>query len=169
LKAVYSGIDALVKRRCMLVPQLVQAAKGYLQHEREALQDVIVLNDQARAASQAVAADPSMPEAVIELNNTETALKASLRHLLAVVEYYPGLKASVRMNRLVEELNSTEYRIVAANKSFNSVVSDYNTTRDKMPNWFVSRPMRFKRAVMLKVPASREQAAPSPDPAPSNG
>jgi LemA protein len=158
-KSAYSLVEAQLKRRYELIPNLVETAKEYLNHERETLEDIIRFKELARAASQRAAGDPSVPESIMELNLAEADLKGSLRHLLAVVEYYPNLKASATMARLTNELNSTESKISSAHQSFNHVVQDYNILRDKFPNLFISRPLGFRQAEPLQINRSEERKA----------
>src|SRR5262245_48172820 len=107
-KNAFAQIDVQLKRRYDLIPNLVEAVKGYMAHERETLDAVIKARNSAFAASQQVAANPSDPAKVKELNQAEAQLGGALGRLFALSEAYPDLKANQNMLALQEELTSTE-------------------------------------------------------------
>src|ERR1700752_3548951 len=93
-KNAFAQIDVQLKRRYDLIPNLVEAVKGYMRHERETLDAVIKARNSAMAAEQKVAANPSDPSAVRELNQAEAQLGGVLGRLFALPEACPGLKAN---------------------------------------------------------------------------
>ncbi|HEY1297487.1 MAG TPA: LemA family protein, partial [Chloroflexota bacterium] len=107
----FAQIDVQLKRRYDLIPNLVEAVKGYMGHERETLDAVIKARNSAMAAEQKVAAKPSDPAAIREHNQAEAQLGGVLGRLFALSEAYPDLKANQNMIALQEELTSTENRI----------------------------------------------------------
>src|SRR3989344_3947206 len=107
-KNSFSQIDVQLKRRYDLIPNLVETAKGYLQHERGTLEAVITARNQAVTASQAAAANPGDPGAMKGLMGAEAGLAGALGKLFALAEAYPNLKANENMMQLSEELTSTE-------------------------------------------------------------
>ncbi|MGB6753311.1 MAG: LemA family protein, partial [Xanthobacteraceae bacterium] len=110
-KNAFAQIDVQLKRRYDLIPNLVEAVKGYMRHERETLDAVIKARNSAMAAEQKVATNPSDPAAMGELNRAETQLGGTLGRLFALSEAYPDLKANQNMLALQEELASTENKI----------------------------------------------------------
>src|SRR5215510_8387085 len=90
----FAQIDVQLKRRYELIPNLVEAVKGYMGHERKTLDAVIKARSSAMAAEQKVAANPSDPAAMRELNQAETQLGGTLGRLFALSEAYPDLKAN---------------------------------------------------------------------------
>src|SRR5262249_52759314 len=104
LRERFAQIDVQLKRRYELIPNLVEAVKGYMGHERETLDAVIKARNSAMAAEQKVAANPSDPAAMRELNQAEVQLGGTLGRLFALSEAYPDLKANQNMLALQEEL-----------------------------------------------------------------
>ncbi len=110
-KNAYAQIDVQLKRRYDLIPNLVETAKGYLQHERGTLEAVITARNVASSANAKAAQNPGDAEAMKQLGGAETALTGTLGRLFAVAEAYPDLKANQEMMRLMEELTSTENKV----------------------------------------------------------
>src|SRR5512138_3940537 len=107
-KNAFSQIDVQLKRRYDLIPNLVETAKGYLKHERQTLDAVILARNQASTAAQRAASSPGDAAAMRDLAGAETALGGALGRMFALAEAYPDLKANTTMNQLSEELASTE-------------------------------------------------------------
>ncbi|MGB6658927.1 MAG: LemA family protein, partial [Xanthobacteraceae bacterium] len=122
-KNAFAQIDVQLKRRYDLIPNLVEAVKGYMRHERETLDAVIKARNSAMAAEQKVATNPSDPAAMGELNRAETQLGGTLGRLFALSEAYPDLKANQNMLALQEELASTENKIGFARQAFNDAAT----------------------------------------------
>ena len=155
----FAQIDVQLKRRYDLIPNLVEAVKGYIAHERETLDAVVKARNSAMAAEQKVAANPSDPAAVRELNQAETQLGGILGRLLALSEAYPDLKANQNMLALQEELSSTENKIAFARQGFNDAVATYNIRREVFPAVKVAGLFGFEEAVLLET-AQTERAPP---------
>ena len=100
LKNAFAQIDVQLKRRYDLIPNLVETAKSYMEHERETLEAVIQARNQAQQAEQKVADQPDDPEAMQNLMGAEQALSGSLGRLFALSENYPDLKANQNMMQL---------------------------------------------------------------------
>src|SRR5205823_5495886 len=109
VRNAWSQIDVQLKRRHDLIPNLVNTARGYMQHEREVLENV------TRARTAAMEAGGNVAERAA----SENALTQTLRSLFAVTEAYPDLKADANMRALQEELTSTENRIAFARQFYN--------------------------------------------------
>jgi LemA protein len=147
----FAQIDVQLKRRYDLIPNLVEAVKGYMAHERETLDAVIKARNSAMAAEQKVAANPGNPEAVREHNQAEAQLGGFLGRLFALSEAYPDLKASQNMLALQEELASTENKIAFARQAFNDAVASYNIRREVFPANTVAGMFGFKEAALLET------------------
>ena len=132
----FAQIEVQLKRRYDLIPNLVETAKAYLQHERETLQTVIQARNTALAGLKAAAANPANPSAIESLASAESRLGAALGQLSVVVENYPDLKASANMQQVSEELSSTENKIAFARQAFNDFVMEYNNYRQSFPPIF---------------------------------
>jgi len=159
-KNAFAQIDVQLKRRYELIPNLVEAVKGYLAHERETLDAVIKARNSAMAAEQKAAANPSDPAAMRELNQAETQLGGILGRLFALSEAYPDLKANQNMLALQEELSSTENKIAFARQAFNDAAANYNIRREVFPANTVAGMFDFKAAALLET-AETERAAPN--------
>lgn len=129
----FAQIEVQLKRRHDLIPNLVETAKGYLNHERETLQAVIEARNTAAAGLKAAAANPGSAQAMAQLGGAEGALTQAMGRLNVVMEAYPDLKASQNMQQLSEELTSTENKVAFARQAFNDAVMHYNTYRQSFP------------------------------------
>jgi len=157
-KNSFAQIDVQLKRRYDLIPNLVETAKGYMQHERQTLEAVIAARNQASSAGQKAASDPSNASAIQGLIGAESVLSGALGKLFAVVEAYPDLKANQTMQTLMEELTSTENKISFARQAYNDSVMSYNTTRESFPDLLIAGPLGFKEAQLFEIvkPEERE-------------
>ncbi len=157
-KNAFSQINVQLQRRYDLIPNLVETAKAYMQHEKGTLQAVIDARNQAATAIRHAASGPENPQAIQDLIGAETKLDASLGRFFALAENYPDLKANQTMAQLMEELSSTENRVAFARQAYNDAVMNYNTYRERFPNIFIADPLNFGAAQMFEVenPASRQ-------------
>lgn len=158
-KNAFAQIDVQLKRRYDLIPNLVETAKGYMQHERQTLEAVVAARNQASAAVQKAASDPSDASAVKGLIGAESVLTGALGRLFAVVEAYPDLKANQTMLSLMEELTSTENKISFARQSYNDSVMTYNTTRESFPDLLIANPLGFREAQLFEITKPEEREA----------
>jgi len=156
-KNAYAQIDVQLKRRYDLIPNLVEAAKGYLTHERQTLEAVIAARGAAVNAAQRAAAAPGDPSAMAGLAQAEGALGGALGRLLAVFEAYPDLKANQNILQVQEELTSTENRVAFARQGYNDSVMAYNTRRESFPDNIVAGLFAFKEAMLLEATESKEE------------
>ncbi len=117
----FSDIDVQLKRRYDLIPNLVEAVKGYMTHEASVFQNVTNARAQAMQATGAAKAD------------AENQLSGTLKSLFAVAENYPQLKANENFLSLQSELTDTEDKIQAARRFYNGMVRDLNTKIQVFP------------------------------------
>jgi LemA protein len=157
-KNAYAQIDVQLQRRYDLIPNLVETAKGYMKHERETLEAVIAARNSAYSASSNAAQNPGDAQAMQQLGNAEAQLTGSLGRLLALSESYPDLKADSSMNRVMEELSSTENKVGFARQGFNDAVTNYNTKREVFPNNLIAG--GFSPANLLEEAAPEVRQAP---------
>ncbi len=158
LANAYAQIDVQLKRRYDLIPNLVDVARKYVQHERETLEAVIAARNGAKSASDAARARPADAARIGALAGAEGALLGAMKQLAVVVEAYPELKADATLRELSEELGHTENRIAFARQAFNDSVLDYNNTAQQVPTNLVAGVFGFKPAAMLEAtttPAER--------------
>ena len=157
----FGQIDVQLKRRYDLIPNLVEVARGYLQHEAAPLQAVIQARGQAQGAADAARAAPSAAH-LGALAAAEGALGAGLGRLMAVAESYPELKADAAMRQLSEELASTENRLGFARQAYNDQVLEFNDEATQFPALLVARLLGFAAAPMLEATRSaQEREAPA--------
>ena len=132
----FAQIEVQLKRRHDLIPNLVEAVRGYLQYEQNVLTDVT----NARAAAVSAGAQGPAEQAA-----AENALTGTLRSLFAVVENYPDLKANQNVLELQEQLTTTENQISFSRQHYNASVLDYNTAIATFPNLLLAGPFGFTR------------------------
>ena len=134
----FAQIEVQLKRRYDLIPNLVETAKGYLDHERETLEEVTKARDAAASVLTEAAMDPSNADAIRNLAKQEGLLQGALSRLNVAVEAYPDLKANQNMMQVSEELTSTENKIAFARQAFNDQVMNYNTYRQSFPQIIIA-------------------------------
>ncbi len=156
----YGQIDVQLKRRYDLIPNLVEAVKGYMTHEKGTLEAVISARNQAANASAKAAANPGDPEAMKTLMIAESSLGGTLGRLFALSEAYPDLKANQNMMQLQEELTSTENKVGFSRQAFNDSIMDYNIYRETFPNVIVAGMTGFVTAQQFTLENPTEREAP---------
>ena len=159
-KNAFSQIDVQLKRRHDLIPNLVETAKAYMQHESKTLEAVTQARNLAQSAGGRAAANPGDPAAMQELAGAEAGLTGALGRLLAVAENYPDLKANQNMLQLTEELTSTENKVSFARQAYNDSVMAYNTKREVFPTNIIAGIFNFAAAELFQVENPAEREAP---------
>jgi LemA protein len=132
----FAQIEVQLKRRHDLIPNLVNAVKGYMGFEQKVLTDVT----NARAAAVAAGAQGPAQQAA-----AENALTSTLRSLFAVVENYPDLKANQNVLALQEQLTTTENQISFSRQHYNATVLDYNTSIQTVPAVVIAGMLGFTK------------------------
>ena len=153
----FAQIDVQLKRRYDLIPNLVEVARKYVQHERDTLEAVIAARNTAKAAGDAARAKPADAARIGALAGAEGALAGLMKQLAVVVEAYPELKADATLRELSEELGHTENRIAFARQAFNDSVLDYNNAAQQAPTNVVAGLFSFKQAAMLEATANEAE------------
>lgn len=133
-------IDVQLKRRHDLIPNLVEAVKGYMQFERDTLTQVV------EARNRAVAAPNQEARAA-----AENQLTTGLGRLLAVFENYPQLKADQNVMQLQEQLTTTENQLSFSRQAYNDVVLNYNTRIQSFPTNLIANNFGFTPAEYFKI------------------
>ena len=160
VKNAFAQIDVQLTRRYDLIPNLVEAVKGYMQHERGTLEAVIQARTRAVAGLKAANAHPESAAAINELSGADSALSSALGRLFALSESYPDLKADRNMMQLQEELASTENRVAFSRQAFNDAVMVYNNTRENFPNNFIAGSFKFDPAAFLQIESEEKRQVP---------
>jgi LemA protein len=159
-KNAFSQIDVQLKRRYDLIPNLVEAVKGYMKHESGTLEAVIQARNAAASAGRTAASNPGDPSAMSSLAAAESQLNGALGRLFAVAEAYPDLKANQNMLSLQEELSSTENKVAFSRQAYNDAVMTYNTRRETFPDVVVANFLNFTEAKLFEIDTEKERAAP---------
>jgi len=145
----WSQIDVQLKRRHDLIPNLVETAKGYMQHERGTFEAI------TEARSKAMGA-----KSVSEASKAEGALGEALSKFMLVVENYPDLKANQNFLSVQEELTSTENKISFARQSYNDQVLFFNNKIQMFPSNIVANMFNFGKRDFFELEAAGEREVP---------
>lgn len=129
----FAQIDVQLTRRYDLIPNIVEVAKKYMQHESETLAKVIAARNGALDSLKEASAHPGDPTAISALNAAESNLGSLFGGLRVQLEAYPELKANTVMLQLNEELTSTENRVAFARQGYNDAATAYNIQRKSFP------------------------------------
>lgn len=160
VKNAFAQIDVQLTRRYDLIPNLVEAVKGYMKHERETLENVIKARNAASSSLDAAKTDPANAQAIKELGLSEGALTAALGRLFALAEAYPDLKANQNMMQFQEELASTENKVAFARQAFNDAVLAYNNSAQNFPNNVLAGMFGFELASFLEIESEEKRDVP---------
>ena len=142
----WSQIDVQLKRRNDLIPNLVETVKGYMEHEREVLENVT----KARSAILAAKTTADRAQASNMISDT-------LKSLFAVAENYPDLKANESFLQLQEELTGTENKIAYSRQHYNDMVLVYNTRIEQFPGNIFARMFNFVRETLFEARAEERK------------
>lgn len=145
VKEAWSQIDVQLKRRSSLIPNLVEAVKGYAKHEKSVFENVT----KARSALMGA----KNPGEKAEANDM---LTGALKSLFAVAEAYPNLRASENFKELQEELSDTETKVAASRQFYNTNVLDLNNTIETMPTALVANMFKFTKEEFFKAEESEK-------------
>ena len=146
VKNSWAQIDVQLKRRADLIPNLVNAVKGYMKHERGVLTEVT----KARTALM-------QAPGVKDKAKAENMLEGALKSLFAVAENYPDLKASQNYIQLQEELSGTESKIAYARQHYNDVVMMFNNKIQTFPNNAFAKMLSFKEQESFEATGSERK------------
>ncbi len=149
-KEAWSDIDVQMKRRYDLIPNLVEAVKGYAAHESKTLEEVTAARTAAMNAGS-----------VGERAQAENMLTGALKSLFAVSEAYPDLKANTNFLELQRELSDTENKIMASRRFYNTTVQSLNTAIEQFPGNVIAGSFGFTGMDLFQLTES-EQAAKDP-------
>lgn len=160
VKNAFAQIDVQLTRRYDLIPNLVEAVKGYMKHERETLDAVVSARNSAVSSLEAAKKDPADGQAIKELGASEGQLTSALGRLFALAEAYPDLKANQNMMQFQEELASTENKVAFSRQAFNDAVLAYNNAVENFPNNIVAGMFSFEVASFLEIESEEKRDVP---------
>src|SRR5674476_226430 len=147
----FADVDVQLKQRHDLIPQLVEAVKGYMIHERGVLTEVTEARANAMKAT-------TINEKIV----AETRLSSALDGLKVSVEAYPDLKASQNFLDLQNEIADIENKIAAARRFFNSATKELNVATELFPSNLIATLFNFKREPMFELGTQRAEAEQPP-------
>jgi LemA protein len=145
----WSGIEAQLKRRADLIPNLVETVKGYATHERSTFDELARL----RSASQTT-------QGVAQRAETELAITAAIGRVMAVAEAYPQLRASENFQSLQKDLAEIEDQIQMARRYYNGAVRDYNVMIEQFPSNLIASSFAFTRAAFFQIEDAADRNVP---------
>ena len=154
MRAAWASVDALLKRRADLIPNLVELVRGYMGHEQGTLNAVTEARNEALSAGGKPSDNTSRAHA-------ENLLTSGVRQIFALAEAYPELKASENVLALQGQLTDTENDIASARRYYNAVVRDFNTLRESFPTLLVAGTLGFQPGEFFELTDISERNAPA--------
>lgn len=140
----FADVDVQLKQRHDLIPQLVEAVRGYMQHERGVLTEITEARANAMKATT-----------INEKIEAETRLSSALQGLRVSVEAYPDLKASQNFMDLQNEISDVENKIAAARRFFNSATKELNVAVESFPSNLIATLFNYKKEPMFELGEQR--------------
>lgn len=150
VQEAWSSIDVMLKKRHDLIPNLVEAVKGYASHERETLDNVTSARTQALSAN-----------GVKEKEAAENQLSRAVTSLFAVAEQYPDLKANTNFQQLQTELANIEGDIEKSRRYYNGTVRDNNILIDSFPSNIIASMFSFVKSAFFELDNVAEREVPN--------
>lgn len=144
---VFASVDALLKKRYDLIPNLISTVKTYMQHERGTLTDITELR--AKATSGQLSDDEK-----VDLDNK---ISKALGGIMIAVENYPDLKANQNFLQLQSTLNEVEEQISAARRAYNATVTDYNNAVEMFPTNILAGMLNYQRKTVFAIPQEQRK------------
>ncbi len=143
----FADIDVQLKQRHDLIPQLVDAVKGYMDHERELLTQITEARSKAMSAGN-----------INDRIDAENQLSGALAGLRVAVEAYPDLKANQNFMNLQEEISDVENKLAASRRYFNSATKEFNSAIQVFPAVLFAGMFGFRRQQMFEISAEQREA-----------
>lgn len=148
--SAFGSIDAMLKKRYDLIPNLVESVKVYMNHEKDTLMQVTELRTKAVSGSVST-------EEKVAIDNQ---LSSMMRKVMVAVEGYPDLKSSEQFTMLQRSWNEAEEQIAASRRAYNSAVTEYNNAVEKFPSNLLAGIFGHKRKTVFEIPqAERENVS----------
>jgi LemA protein len=151
IQNAWKQIDVQLKRRHDLIPNLVEAVKGYMKYEQDTLEKVMEARAKALRSSS-----------IKESAEAENILTQTLGRIFALMENYPDLKANENVLRLQEELTTTENQIAFSRQYYNDLVMRFNMRQEVFPSSLIAKFFNFQPSEFFSV-AEAEKATPRVD------
>jgi len=150
VKEAFSGITVQLRRRADLIPNLVEAVKGYAAHEKTTFEEITAARAAMTGATNNVAATAA----------ADATMTGLIGRLFAVAEAYPQLRATENFQQLQDQLSAIETELQSARRYYNATVRDLNTAIQSFPSVLIARPMGFSEEPSYEDPDASIQTAP---------
>ena len=160
VKNAWSQIDVQLQRRYDLIPNLIEAVKGYMNYEKETLKEVVNARNQASDALELASKKGLTKELMEQLMHAEASLNKTLPQIFALAESYPDLKASQNMQQLQEELASTENKVAFSRQAYNDLVLNYNNAQEVIPANLIASLFGHSPSSLFEVEKEEVKKAP---------
>ncbi len=144
---IFAGVDAVLKKRYDLIPNLVASVSKYMEHEKSILEKVTKLRSEANR--------PNISDH--EKIALDAKITSALGSIMVAVENYPELKANENVMHLQHTLHEIEEQISAARRAYNQAVTDYNNAIEMIPTNFMANIMNYKRKEVFEIPETERQ------------
>ncbi|MBU0720162.1 LemA family protein [bacterium] len=144
---IFAGVDAVLKKRYDLIPNLVASVSKYMEHEKSLLTEVTKLRAEANK--------PNISEH--EKIALDAKVTSALGSIMIAVENYPDLKANENVMHLQHSLNEVEEQISAARRAYNQSVTDYNNAIEMIPTNFMATAMNYQRKEVFEIPQTQRE------------
>lgn len=144
---IFAGVDAVLKKRYDLIPNLVASVGKYMEHEKSILEEVTKLRAEANK--------PNISDA--QKMALDTKVTSALGSIMIAVENYPELKANENVMHLQHSLNEIEEQISAARRAYNQAVTDYNNAIEMVPTNFMAQAMNYQRKAVFEIDETQRQ------------
>ena len=144
---IFAGIDAQLKKRYDLIPNLVATVSKYMEHEKGILEEVTKLRSEANKPN--ISDEHKM--------QLDAKISSALGSIMVAVENYPDLKANQNVMHLQHSLNEIEEQISAARRAYNQAVTDYNNALEMIPTNFMASAMGYTRKAVFEIPDNERQ------------
>jgi LemA protein len=145
----WSNVDVQLKRRYNLIPNLIEAVKGYMKHEKKILEDIAKIRNKTMGLN-----------AIKDKSEQESRLSRTLREFFAIAEAYPELKANQNFLDLQDELADIEEQIQMARRYFNGTVREFNILVESVPSNLVAKTFNFDTEDYFEIEEISEREVP---------
>jgi len=156
VNAKWGQVQNVYQRRSDLVPNIVEAVKGYAAHEHDTFKEVT----EARASASQIKIDPTKmtPQQLVAFDQAQGQFAQALGKLMVVMEKYPELKANENFLQLQNQLEGTENRIAVERREFNLAAQSYNTMIKQFPGNLIARNFGFLPRAYFEAAAGADKA-----------
>ncbi len=137
---IFGGIDAILKKRYNLIPNLIETVKKYVTHEKETLENITLMRSKAMRSQSG--------DEKLALNNE---ISSMLGGIMVAVENYPDLKANQNFLHLQKTLNELEAQVSAARRAYNQAVTDYNNAIEMFPTNIIANFMSYRKKQVFEA------------------